>query len=162
MGKRFWRNFWTRKGRDPLILDSLVMYPPIPIWKCRPPCHETWTSYFAAPGYEESNITCLVFLISVCLFIMSCVAHADGQKRCYDQNYETLLKLMRVGGVIAVDNILWKARVADTQVCICRISCRSNTCESESVVLSEYVSGWADLLMSTGHRQNNTYSPRVQ
>ena len=37
----------------------------------------------------------------------------DADKSNYDAYYETLLKLLRPGGVIAVDNVLWDGRVID-------------------------------------------------
>ena len=37
----------------------------------------------------------------------------DADKSNYDAYYEALLKLLRPGGVIAVDNVLWDGRVID-------------------------------------------------
>jgi predicted O-methyltransferase YrrM len=37
----------------------------------------------------------------------------DADKSSYDDYYERLLKLLRPGGVIAIDNVLWFGRVAD-------------------------------------------------
>lgn len=45
---------------------------------------------------------------------ISCLADAD--KRGYRDYYETLLKLVRPGGLIALDNVLWYGKVADEQV----------------------------------------------
>lgn len=38
----------------------------------------------------------------------------DADKKNYDLYYELSLKLIRKGGVIAVDNVLWSGRVADS------------------------------------------------
>jgi len=40
-------------------------------------------------------------------------AFIDADKANYDNYYERLLKLLRPGGVIAVDNVLWHGRVID-------------------------------------------------
>ena len=40
-------------------------------------------------------------------------AFIDADKREYDGYYEAVLKLMRPGGIIAVDNVLWDGAVAD-------------------------------------------------
>uniref|UniRef100_A0A0E0AQY0 Caffeoyl-CoA O-methyltransferase n=1 Tax=Oryza glumipatula TaxID=40148 RepID=A0A0E0AQY0_9ORYZ len=40
----------------------------------------------------------------------------DGDKRMYEEYYELLLKLVRVGGLIVIDNVLWYGRVADPLV----------------------------------------------
>ena len=46
----------------------------------------------------------------------------DADKASYDSYYELILKLLRPGGVVLVDNVLWNGRVlvtnptdADTQ-----------------------------------------------
>lgn len=39
-------------------------------------------------------------------------AFIDADKPNYDAYYERLLKLLRVGGVIAIDNVLWSGKVA--------------------------------------------------
>jgi predicted O-methyltransferase YrrM len=41
---------------------------------------------------------------------------ADADKRAYRTYYETLLPLMRPGGLIAIDNVLWYGKVADPSV----------------------------------------------
>jgi predicted O-methyltransferase YrrM len=38
----------------------------------------------------------------------------DADKENYDTYYEKSLKLLRVGGLIAIDNVLWSGRVADS------------------------------------------------
>lgn len=40
-------------------------------------------------------------------------AFIDADKPSYDAYYERLLKLIRSGGVIAIDNVLWSGRVAE-------------------------------------------------
>ena len=40
-------------------------------------------------------------------------AFIDADKPNYDGYYERCLQLLRVGGVVAVDNVLWTGRVAD-------------------------------------------------
>lgn len=42
--------------------------------------------------------------------------HADADKRQYRDYYETLLQLVRPGGLIAIDNVLWYGKVADSDV----------------------------------------------
>ena len=45
------------------------------------------------------------------------VSHgADADKRSYQAYFDQLLHLVRPGGVIVVDNVLWYGRVADPQV----------------------------------------------
>jgi len=41
-------------------------------------------------------------------------AYIDADKANYDLYYELVLKLLRPGGVIAIDNVLWSGSVADT------------------------------------------------
>ena len=43
-------------------------------------------------------------------------AFIDADKRNYDGYYERALKLVRTGGLIAIDNVLWSGRVADPEV----------------------------------------------
>ena len=40
-------------------------------------------------------------------------AFIDADKRNYDNYYEKCLKLIRPGGLIAIDNVLWSGKVAD-------------------------------------------------
>jgi predicted O-methyltransferase YrrM len=42
-------------------------------------------------------------------------AFIDADKGNYDQYYERSLQLIRPGGLIAIDNVLWSGRVADSQ-----------------------------------------------
>ena len=49
----------------------------------------------------------------------------DANKSQYDEYYELLLRLLRPGGVIAIDNVIWGGDVldasvqdADTKVCL--------------------------------------------
>jgi caffeoyl-CoA O-methyltransferase len=41
-------------------------------------------------------------------------AFIDADKASYDGYYERCLKLLRIGGLIAIDNVLWSGRVAGT------------------------------------------------
>jgi predicted O-methyltransferase YrrM len=43
-------------------------------------------------------------------------AFIDADKSNYDIYYERCLRLVRTGGVIAIDNVLWSGKVADTNV----------------------------------------------
>ncbi len=43
-------------------------------------------------------------------------AFIDGDKSNYAQYYEQALQLIRPGGLIAVDNVLWSGKVADPEV----------------------------------------------
>jgi predicted O-methyltransferase YrrM len=43
-------------------------------------------------------------------------AFIDADKSNYDNYYEKALQLVRVGGLIAIDNVLWSGRVADPNV----------------------------------------------
>ncbi|XP_071706741.1 uncharacterized protein [Rutidosis leptorrhynchoides] len=40
-------------------------------------------------------------------------AFVDAEKRMYQEYFELLLKLVRVGGIIVIDNVLWHGKVAD-------------------------------------------------
>ncbi len=42
-------------------------------------------------------------------------AFIDADKGNYNQYYERALQLVRTGGLIAIDNVLWSGRVADSQ-----------------------------------------------
>ena len=44
------------------------------------------------------------------------LAFIDADKSNYDGYYERVLKLLRVGGVIALDNMLWSGAVADPKI----------------------------------------------
>ncbi len=43
-------------------------------------------------------------------------AFIDADKSNYDHYYELALQLVRTGGLIAVDNVLWDGKVADTDI----------------------------------------------
>ncbi|XP_042408609.1 O-methyltransferase MdmC-like [Zingiber officinale] len=43
-------------------------------------------------------------------------AFVDAEKRMYNEYFELLLRLVRVGGLIIIDNVLWHGKVADPQV----------------------------------------------
>lgn len=43
-------------------------------------------------------------------------AFIDADKSSYDSYYEQALQLVRPGGLIAIDNVLWSGRVTDPQV----------------------------------------------
>ena len=42
-------------------------------------------------------------------------AFIDADKRNYPNYYERALELLRPGGIIAIDNVLWSGRVADLE-----------------------------------------------
>jgi predicted O-methyltransferase YrrM len=44
------------------------------------------------------------------------LAFIDADKVSYDAYYEGALRLVRAGGLIAIDNVLWSGRVADASV----------------------------------------------
>lgn len=44
------------------------------------------------------------------------MAFIDADKTGYDAYYETCLQLVRPGGIIAIDNVLWSGKVADPAV----------------------------------------------
>ncbi len=58
----------------------------------------------------------------------------DADKRATDGYYEQLLRLVRPGGVIAVDNVLFRGRVADPEVCIAQCQC---LCPEQGIVKRE-------------------------
>lgn len=41
---------------------------------------------------------------------------ADADKKAYAKYFELCLQLVRPGGIIVLDNVLWYGRVADPQV----------------------------------------------
>mmetsp|Transcript_35922 Transcript_35922/g.53524 ORF Transcript_35922/g.53524 Transcript_35922/m.53524 type:complete len:271 (-) Transcript_35922:27-839(-) len=43
-------------------------------------------------------------------------AFIDADKQSYEKYYELLLKLLRPGGIMAIDNVLWSGRVLDTGI----------------------------------------------
>ena len=43
-------------------------------------------------------------------------AFIDADKSSYDDYYERALKLIRPGGLIAIDNVLWSGQVADSNI----------------------------------------------
>ena len=44
------------------------------------------------------------------------LAFIDADKSSYDAYYEACLQLLRPGGIIAIDNVLWSGKVADPSV----------------------------------------------
>ncbi|KAK8934451.1 Tricin synthase 1 [Platanthera zijinensis] len=44
------------------------------------------------------------------------LAFVDAEKRMYNEYYELLLQLVRVGGLIIFDNVLWYGKVSDPKV----------------------------------------------
>ena len=44
------------------------------------------------------------------------LAFIDADKPSYDAYYEACLRLVRPGGIIAIDNVLWSGKVADSSV----------------------------------------------
>lgn len=71
---------------------------------------------------EDFDLSLLLFFfVVVLLFLLSLffleeieVTSLDANKDGYDGYYEAALQLVRVGGVVAVDNMLWYGKVADT------------------------------------------------
>ena len=51
---------------------------------------------------------------------------ADADKRSYKSYFEQLLHLLRPGGVIVIDNVLWYGRVADPKVTPWLVHARSH------------------------------------
>ena len=43
-------------------------------------------------------------------------AFIDADKSNYNNYYEQCLELIRPGGLIAIDNVLWSGKVADTEI----------------------------------------------
>ncbi|KAH9321763.1 hypothetical protein KI387_016402, partial [Taxus chinensis] len=43
-------------------------------------------------------------------------AFVDAEKQMYGEYYELLLQLIRPGGLIVIDNVLWYGRVANPQI----------------------------------------------
>lgn len=43
-------------------------------------------------------------------------AFVDAEKKMYQDYFELLLQLVRVGGIIVMDNVLWHGKVADPLV----------------------------------------------
>lgn len=43
-------------------------------------------------------------------------AFIDADKSNYEHYYERSLQLIRPGGLIAIDNVLWSGRVADSEI----------------------------------------------
>lgn len=58
-----------------------------------------------------SNLSYLLIIPRFCFVMLS-----DADKVSYSQYYEIALKLLRVGGIIGVDNTLWNGKVANPQV----------------------------------------------
>ena len=63
------------------------------------PARETLTGVLAAEGGASQDL-----------------AFIDADKTGYDVYYELCLQLVRPGGIIAIDNVLWSGRVADPAV----------------------------------------------
>jgi len=63
------------------------------------PAKETLTGVLAAEGGASQDL-----------------AFIDADKTGYDVYYELCLQLVRPGGIIAIDNVLWSGRVADPAV----------------------------------------------
>lgn len=45
-----------------------------------------------------------------------CGCYADADKRAYAEYFESCLDLLRPGGIVALDNVLWYGKVADPEV----------------------------------------------
>ncbi|WOK97163.1 hypothetical protein Cni_G05871 [Canna indica] len=64
-------------------------------------------------GLAVDTLRSLIKLGESCSFDF---AFVDAEKRMYSEYFELLLKLVRVGGVIVIDNVLWHGKVADSLV----------------------------------------------
>ncbi|MDZ8056250.1 MAG: class I SAM-dependent methyltransferase [Aulosira sp. ZfuVER01] len=81
------RRYWQQAG----VADKIDL--------CIAPALETLDSLLAAGEAETFDF-----------------AFIDADKSNYDAYYERSLQLVRPGGLIAIDNVLWSGRVADPQV----------------------------------------------
>ncbi|XP_057968972.1 uncharacterized protein LOC131158251 [Malania oleifera] len=64
-------------------------------------------------GLAADTLKCLILNGEACSYDF---AFIDAEKRMYQDYFEMLLKLVRVGGVIVIDNVLWHGKVADPLV----------------------------------------------
>jgi len=89
--------------------------------------NEEWTSiarrYWQEAGVVEKVDLRLAPAIETLEALLEAGEHGsfdfvfiDADKENYDAYYERSLELLRPGGLIAVDNVLWSGRVADPQV----------------------------------------------
>ncbi|XP_010868287.1 catechol O-methyltransferase domain-containing protein 1 [Esox lucius] len=79
----------------------------------------------AEPFFEEANVKDKINVrLQACLKTLDELIAAgesatydfvfiDADKRSYDQYYEKSLELVRQGGIIAIDNVLWSGKVVD-------------------------------------------------
>lgn len=70
------------------------------------------------PGFPWTGLQCLfthwkAWLNNTCTDVS---VLPDANKQAYDQYYELCLKLLRVGGVVGIDNTLWGGDVANPEV----------------------------------------------
>lgn len=63
--------------------------------------------------YDFAFVGTILQLRPVCQHLQ----YPDADKRGYAGYLEQLLQLVRVGGIIAFDNVLWYGKVADPEVC---------------------------------------------
>jgi caffeoyl-CoA O-methyltransferase len=88
--------------------------------------NEEWTSmarrYWQEAGVAEKVDLRLAPAIETLEALLEAGKHGtfdfvfiDADKENYDAYYERSLELLRPGGLIAVDNVLWSGRVADPQ-----------------------------------------------
>ena len=81
------RRYWSEAGVEDRIDLRLA------------PARETLAALLAAEGPGSQDL-----------------AFIDADKTGYDGYYEACLELVRAGGLIAIDNVLWSGRVADPAV----------------------------------------------
>jgi len=92
------------------------------LWCCD--VSEEWTSigrrYWKEAGLDDRieltigpGIKTLDWLLAQGLTGQIDMAFIDANKNDYDSYYERCLKLLRRGGLILIDNVLWGSRVAD-------------------------------------------------
>ncbi|XP_022142721.1 uncharacterized protein LOC111012767 isoform X2 [Momordica charantia] len=64
-------------------------------------------------GLAEDTLKSLIANGEACSYDF---AFIDAEKRMYEKYFELLLQLVRVGGLIVIDNVLWFGKVADPMV----------------------------------------------
>ncbi|CAJ1957910.1 unnamed protein product [Sphenostylis stenocarpa] len=70
----------------------------------------------AALGFKPNGSLCYSMIPSWSVVIGYDFAFIDAEKRMNEKYFELLLQLVRVGGLIVIDNVLWHGKVADPLV----------------------------------------------